>query len=77
MIQDAKLIEESEYIVYHVINKYSYYFDKEDLYQVGMLGLLNALKHFDNQKNTKFSSFAYFYVLGEVTKYIRDKANRK
>lgn len=72
MIQDAKLIEESEYIVYHVINKYSYYFDKEDLYQVGMLGLLNALKHFDNQKNTKFSSFAYFYVLGEVTKYIRD-----
>ena len=72
MTYDAKLIEESEYIVYHVINKYSYYFDKDDLYQVGMVGLLNALKHFDKTKNTKFSSFAYFYVLGEVTKYIRD-----
>ena len=72
MTYDAKLIEESEYIVYHVINKYSYYFDKDDLYQVGMVGLLNALKHFDKTKNTKFSSFAYFYVLGEVTKYIRE-----
>lgn len=72
MINEARLIEENEYIIYHIINKYSYYFDKDDLYQVGMLGLLNACRHYDNGKNTKFSSFAYFYVLGEVTKYIRD-----
>lgn len=72
MINEARLIEENEYIIYHIINKYSYYFDKDDLYQVGMVGLLNACRHYDNGKNTKFSSFAYFYVLGEVTKYIRD-----
>ena len=66
------LIKENEFIIYSVINKYTNYFDKDDLYQVGVIGLLEAIKHYDDNKNTKFSSFAYFYVKGEVTKYIRE-----
>ena len=65
-------IKESEFIIYSVIKKYLNYFDKDDLYQAGMIGLLEAINHFDSSKNTKFSSFAYFYVKGEVTKYIRE-----
>src|SRR5574344_1181221 len=72
MTEKANCLEENEYIIYHIINKYQYYFDKDDLYQVGMIGLINAYNHYKNDKNTKFSSFAYFYVLGEVTKYIRE-----
>jgi len=72
MIEKAQVLEENEYIVYKIINKYSYYFDKDDLYQVGMIGLMNAYDNYKNDKNTKFSSYAYFYVLGEVTKYIRE-----
>ena len=67
-----KLLEDSTFIIHSVINKYVKYFDKDDLYQVGMVGLLEALNHYDKSKNTKFSSFAYFYVKGEVTKYIRE-----
>ena len=72
MIDSAKIIEENEFVIFNIINKYTHYFDKDDLYQVGMMGLLNALKHYKSDRNTKFSSFAYFYVLGEVTKYIRE-----
>lgn len=48
------------------------YFDKDDLYQVGMIGLINAFNNFKNNMNTKFSTYAYFYILGEVKKYIRE-----
>lgn len=66
------IILENEFIVYSIINKYLNYFDKDDLYQVGMIGLINAFNNYKGDRNTKFSSYAYFYVKGEVTKYIRE-----
>ena len=72
MISKVEALENNEYLVYSIINKYTYYFDKDDLYLVGMIGLMNAYDHYKNDKNTKFSSFAYFYILGEVKKYIRE-----
>ena len=72
MKDKASILLENENLVYHIINKYTYYFDKDDLYQVGMIGLMDAYDHYKNDKNTKFSSFAYFYVLGKVKEYIRN-----
>ena len=72
MNEKTKILLENECIVYSIINKYTYYFDKDDLYQVGMIGLIEALNHYKNDKNTKFSSFAYFYVLGRVKEYLRN-----
>ena len=72
MIDQTSILLENEFIVYSIINKYIYYFDKDDLYQVGMVGLIEALNHYKTNKNTKFSSFAYFYVLGRVKEYIRN-----
>lgn len=63
---------EYEGLVYSIISKYNKYFDSDDLYQVGMMGLINAYKNFDKRENVKFSSYAYFYILGEVKKYIRE-----
>ena len=72
MNEKAKVLLENEYIVYSIINKYTYYFDKDDLYQVGMIGLIDAYNHYEEDKNTKFSSFAYFYVLGKVKEHLRN-----
>lgn len=71
MKSKADILLENEKIVYSIINKYTYYFDKDDLYQVGMIGLMDACDHYQSDKNTKFSSFAYFHVLGKVKEYIR------
>ncbi|MBR3145852.1 MAG: sigma-70 family RNA polymerase sigma factor [Bacilli bacterium] len=60
-------------LIYSIINRYKRY-DKEDLYQVAMIGLIDALKHYKNDYNTKFSSFAYYYIVGEVNKYIRENS---
>lgn len=68
---------ENERLVYSIINKFNSFQDKDDLYQVGMIGLINAYKNFDQSKNTKFSSYAYFYILGEVKKYVRESLGIK
>ena len=61
-----------EGLVYGIIQRYTKYFEKDDLYQVGMIGLINAYRNFDSSLNTKFSTYAYYYVLGEVRKYVRE-----
>ncbi len=50
---------------------------KDDLYQVGVLGLINAYKNYNSSYDTKFSTYAYDYVLGEMKKYIRENKSIK
>ena len=68
---------EYENLVFSIISKYGNYFDKDDLYQVGMIGLIDAYKHFDESVGVKFSSYAYYYILGEVTKFVRENRSVK
>ena len=64
-------------LIYSIINRYSDKFDKDDLYQVGMLGLIEASKNYKDNHNTKFSTYAYYYIIGEVNKYIRESSSVK
>ena len=66
-----------EGLIYSIINKYTKNFDKDDLFQVGMLGLIEAYKNYKNNFNTKFSTYAYYYILGEVNSYIRESSSLK
>lgn len=66
-----------EGLIYSVINKYSSRFDHDDLFQAGMLGLVDAYKHFDPSVSVKFSTYAYYYIVGEVNKYIRESCSLK
>ena len=52
MKEKAEVLLENEKIVYSIINKYTYYFDKDDLYQVGMMGLMDAYDNYKSDKNT-------------------------
>ena len=74
---DVDLLVDNEKLVYSIINKFSGYFDMDDLYQVGMIGLINASKNFNKSEGVKFSTYAYTYVFGEVNKYIRENNNLK
>lgn len=45
--------------------------EREDLIQVGCLGLLKALDRFDLLRNLKFSTYAVPVILGEIKMYLR------
>jgi len=46
----------------------------EDLVQVGMIGLINAIDRFDPDRGTKFSTYATPTIVGEIRRHFRDKA---
>ncbi|WP_411842605.1 RNA polymerase sigma factor SigB [Salinicoccus sp. HZC-1] len=45
----------------------------EDLVQVGMVGLLGAIKRFDVSFERRFEAFLVPTVVGEIKRYLRDK----
>lgn len=67
-----EIIKQNSNLVYGICSKYGNYMDKEDLHQVGMMGLIKAYNNYDQSKNTKFSTYAFPYVVGEVSKYVRE-----
>lgn len=74
-------IYENGSFIYKIINKYKNYYDIEDLYQVAVLGIIKAYKNYIDNNETKFSTYCYKYVIGEIIKYINDaktiKLNRE
>jgi RNA polymerase sporulation-specific sigma factor len=68
----TNLIQENERLIYKIISKYQNYFELEDLYQVAVMGLIKAAKNYQETYNTKFISYAYPYILGEVIKYVSE-----
>jgi RNA polymerase sigma-B factor len=45
----------------------------EDIVQVGMLGLLGAIRRFDHSLKNNFESFAVPTIIGEIKRFLRDK----
>lgn len=66
-----------EKLVSKIASKYSYYSNFEDLRQVGMIGLLKALEKYEVNSNTKFSTYAVFWIRGEILEYLRKDKNIK
>ena len=72
MEEITKLLIENENLIYSVASKFTKYKDKEDLFQAGCIGMIEAYNNFDNTKGTKFTSYAYPYIFGEINKYVRE-----
>lgn len=49
----------------------------EDLFQVGVIGLINAYNNYNPEYGTKFSTYAYTFILGEMRKYVRENKGVK
>jgi RNA polymerase sporulation-specific sigma factor len=48
--------------------------EEEELFQVGVLGLLKAVDRFDPERGTRLSTYAVPLILGEIQRYLRDVA---
>ncbi|MGI5896440.1 MAG: RNA polymerase sporulation sigma factor SigG [Oscillospiraceae bacterium] len=44
----------------------------DDLFQVGCIGLIKAIDHFDLSHSVRFSTYAVPMILGEIRRYLRD-----
>ena len=47
----------------------------EDVVQIGLVGLINALDAFEPTRGVKFSTFATPTIAGEIRRYFRDKVS--
>ena len=60
-----------------IIRKYFKGYDIEDLYQVGVVGVIKAYNNYKEEKNAKFSTYAYKYIYGEIYAYINNSKSIK
>lgn len=44
----------------------------EDLIQIGLMGMLKAIRSFDVERGNAFSTYAVPMIMGEIRKYLRD-----
>ena len=49
----------------------------EDLFQVGIVGLIKAVDHFDTNYQLQFSTYAVPLIIGEMKRYLRDNTQVK
>lgn len=69
---DNKVVEEYSHLIYKLAHFFPNYPNKEDLYQVGYKGLIQAYQHFNHELGVKFSTYAYQYIFGEMSKLVRE-----
>lgn len=67
-----QIIIDNQNLIYSITHYFEGYKNKEDLFQVGALGLIKAYKKFDSSLGVKFTTYAYNYILGEMRKYVRE-----
>ncbi len=68
-----RVLEENSGLIWAVVRRY---FGKgvepDDLYQLGCLGFLKAVRGFDTAYGTQFSTYAVPKIAGEIRRYLRD-----
>src|SRR5690606_30814696 len=70
----TNLVLHYQQLVESIARKYSHgksYYD--DIVQVGMLGLLGAIRRFDPSFGRSFEAFAVPTIVGEIKRFLRDK----
>lgn len=72
-----ELIKENKNLICSIINKYTRYYEFDDLYQVSIIGIMKAYQNYDMEKGVKFTTYAYKYILSEVLLFINNNRTIK
>ena len=68
-----RMMEENAGLIWSVVKRYyGRGTDPEDLYQLGCLGFLKAVRGFDPAYGCQFSTYAVPKIAGEIRRYLRD-----
>lgn len=67
------LIEQNLGLVHHIVKRFSGRgYETEDLFQIGVIGLMKAVDKFNMAFEVKFSTYAVPLITGEIKRFIRD-----
>jgi len=72
-----QVVEKNMGLVYSVVKRFRQNQSYEDLVQIGCVGLIKAINHFDFSFEVAFSTYAVPIILGEVKRYFRDEGQIK
>ena len=65
-------------LVWSIVHRFkNNYYDKEDLFQIGCIGLMKAINNFDVHYGVQFSTYAVPNIMGEIKRYFRDDGTIK
>ena len=70
---ETQLVEENSGLIWSVAKRFfGRGVDPDDLYQLGCLGFLKAVRGFDLDFGTRFSTYAVPKISGEIRRFLRD-----
>ena len=73
-----QVVKDNLGLVWSIVHRFkNSYYDKEDLFQIGCIGLMKAINHFDPSYNVQFSTYAVPIIMGEIKRYFRDDGTIK
>ena len=68
-----QVLAENTGLIWSIVKRYYYSgVDTEDLYQLGCIGFIKAVKGFDLTYGTQFSTYAVPKIAGEIRRFLRD-----
>lgn len=68
-----KLVENNLGLVWSIVKKFhNRGYEADDLFQIGCIGLIKAIKKFDDNYDVRFSTYAVPMIMGEIKRFIRD-----
>lgn len=69
----TRLLEENAGLIWSIVRRYTRRsLDSDDLYQLGCLGFLKAVRGFEPSFGTQFSTYAVPKIAGEIRRFLRD-----
>ena len=73
-----QVVKDNLGLVWSIVHRFkNSYYDKDDLFQIGGIGLMKAINHFDPSYNVQFSTYAVPIIMGEIKRYFRDDGTIK
>lgn len=68
-----KILMENTGLIWSVVKRFlNRGYEREDLFQIGCIGMLKAIDRFDDRFQVAFSTYAVPMIMGEIRRFIRD-----
>ena len=68
-----QLVEQNVGLVWNIVKRFhGRGYEADDIFQIGCIGLIKAIDHFDLSYDVKFSTYAVPMITGQIKRFLRD-----